>query len=38
MPSRLHGESLSVFSLTPSGEAWTKVQSSQVPLAYGSSS
>ncbi len=32
------GESLGVFSLAPSGEAWAKVQSSQVPLAYGSSS
>jgi hypothetical protein len=32
------GESLDVFSLTPSGEAWTKFQSSQIPLAYGSSS
>jgi hypothetical protein len=31
-------ESLDVFSLTPSGEAWTKFQSSQIPLAYGSSS
>jgi hypothetical protein len=32
------GESLHVFSLTPSGEAWTKFQSSHIPLAYGSSS
>ena len=31
------GESLDVFSLTPSGEAWAKFQSSQIPLAYGSS-
>ena len=32
------GESLGVFSLTPSGEAWARSQSSQIPLAYGSSS
>ena len=32
------GESLGVFSLTPSGKAWARVQSSQIPLAYGSSS
>jgi hypothetical protein len=32
------GESLGVLSLTPSGEAWARVQSSQIPLAYGSSS
>jgi hypothetical protein len=32
------GASLGVFSLTPSGEAWARVQSSRIPLAYGSSS
>ena len=32
------GESLGVFALTPLGRAWAEVQSSQVPLAYGSSS
>jgi hypothetical protein len=32
------GASLGVFSLTPSGEGWARVQSSQIPLAYGSSS
>jgi hypothetical protein len=32
------GASLGVFSLTPSGEAWARVQSSQIALAYGSSS
>jgi hypothetical protein len=31
------GAALSVFALTPSGAAWSKVQSGQVPLAYGSS-
>jgi len=34
----VHGSSLGVFSLTPSGSEWTMVQSSQVSLAYGSSS
>jgi hypothetical protein len=34
----VHGSSLSVFSLTPSRSAWTIAQSSQVSLAYGSSS
>ncbi len=33
----VQGESLGVFALTPSGGAWAKVQSSQIPLAYGSS-
>lgn len=32
------GESLGVFALTPSGGAWTRIQSSRIPLAYGSSS
>jgi hypothetical protein len=32
------GESLGVYALAPPGETWAKVQSSQVPLAYGSSS
>jgi hypothetical protein len=31
------GESLGVFTLTPSGTAWVRVQSTQVPIAYGSS-
>jgi hypothetical protein len=31
------GSSLSVFALTPSGTKWARVQSSQVPLSYGSS-
>ncbi len=31
------GGSLGVFTLTPSGTAWVRVQSSQVPIAYGSS-
>jgi hypothetical protein len=33
----VHGESLGVFALTPAGSKWVSVQSSQVPLAYGSS-
>ena len=33
----VQGESLGVFTLTPSSGAWAKVQSSQIPLAYGSS-
>ena len=32
------GESLGVFASTPSGGAWTRIQSSRIPLAYGSSS
>ena len=31
------GGSLGVFALTPAGTRWVRVQSSQVPLAYGSS-
>ncbi len=31
------GGSLGVFALSPSGTRWVRVQSSQVPLAYGSS-
>jgi len=31
------GGSLGVFALSPSGQGWSRVQSSQVPLAYGSS-
>ena len=34
----VNGESLGVFSLTPSGATWARVQSSQIPLAYSSSS
>ncbi len=32
------GAELDVYALSPSGTAWVKVQSGQVPLAYGSSS
>jgi hypothetical protein len=31
------GTALGVYALTPSGTAWAKVQSTEVPLAYGSS-
>ncbi len=31
------GGSLGVFALTPSGTTWIRVQSSEIPLAYGSS-
>ncbi len=31
------GGSLGVYALTPSGATWVRVQSSQIPLAYGSS-
>jgi len=31
------GGSLGVFALSPSGQGWSRVQSSQIPLAYGSS-
>jgi hypothetical protein len=31
------GTVLGVYALTPSGTAWAKVQSTEVPLAYGSS-
>jgi hypothetical protein len=33
----VHGESLGVFALTPAGSRWVRVQSSRIPLAYGSS-
>jgi hypothetical protein len=33
----VNGESLKVFALTPSGAQWVLAQSSQIPLAYGSS-
>ena len=32
------GTALGVYALTPAGTGWAKVQSTQVPLAYGSSS
>jgi hypothetical protein len=32
------GTVLGVYALTPAGTAWVKIQSTQVPLAYGSSS
>jgi hypothetical protein len=31
------GTALTVYALTPSGTGWAKVQTGQVPLAYGSS-
>jgi len=31
------GGSLGVFALTPSGTTWVRVQSSEIPLSYGSS-
>jgi hypothetical protein len=31
------GGSLGVFALSPSGQGWSRVQSSQIPVAYGSS-
>ncbi len=34
----VHGGSLGVYALTPSGTTWIRVQSSQIALAYGSSS
>ncbi len=34
---RVDGESLGVFALSSSGRRWVRVQSSQIPLAYGSS-
>jgi hypothetical protein len=34
----VHGGSLGVYALTPSGTGWARVQSSQVPISYGSSS
>jgi len=33
----VNGTVLTVFALTPSGTRWVKVQTAQVPLAYGSS-
>ena len=33
----VHGGSLGVYALTPSGTKWARVQSSQIALAYGSS-
>jgi hypothetical protein len=33
----VNGGSLGVFALTPSGAKWVRVQSSEIPLAYGSS-
>ncbi len=33
----VHGASLGVYALSPSGTAWARVQASQVPIAYGSS-
>ena len=33
----VEGGSLGVFALSPSGTRWVRVQSSQIPLAYGSS-
>jgi hypothetical protein len=34
----VRGEALGVYALTPSGTGWVRVQTSQVPIAYGSSS
>ncbi len=34
----VHGAEFDVYARSPSGTSWSKVQSSQVPLAYGSSS
>ena len=34
----VQGGTLGVFALTPSGGRWAKVQTSQVPISYGSSS
>ncbi len=31
------GGSLVVFALSPSGAKWVRVQSSEIPLSYGSS-
>ena len=33
----VNGTVLSVFALTPAGTRWVKVQTAEVPLAYGSS-
>ena len=33
----VNGGSLGVFALTPSGAKWVRAQSSEIPLAYGSS-
>jgi hypothetical protein len=32
------GSTLRVFELTPSGATWSRVQTTQVPITYGSSS
>jgi len=34
----VHGSALSVYELTPSGTTWSRVQTTYVPLSYGSSS
>jgi len=33
----VHGASLGVYALSPSGTRWVRVQTSQIPIAYGSS-
>ena len=34
----VNGSALRVFELTPSGATWSRVQTTQVPISYGSSS
>jgi hypothetical protein len=34
----VNGSALRVFALTPSGATWSRVQTTQVPILYGSSS
>ncbi len=34
----VNGSALRVFALTPSGATWSRVQTTQVPIPYGSSS
>ncbi len=34
----VNGSALRVFALTPSGATWSRVQTTQVPISYGSSS
>jgi len=34
----VHGSALSVYELTPSGTTWSRVQTTQAPISYGSSS
>jgi hypothetical protein len=34
----VNGSALTVFELTPSGATWSRVQTTQVPISYGSSS